>query len=368
MKKIIILGIILTIFIQLPLFAIEDTKQAKKLHANLNITVRKYLLGPNDVISIYVQDFSEYNREKIRIQPDGNIIVAPFGVLSVAGITMDELYYMLNEKYLEYFKKPQITIKLEKTKPFIVYVAGAVVTPGSYELSSDTERNNNGMNAQKGALIERKTPLLSNILIAAGGIKYDADLEHIQISNPLDGSKIEVNLFDLITNKEVSQDVYLMSYDTIYVPKLQTPFAIDEEKYKKFVKATFSPKNTPVKVLGYVKNPGLVLLDNSQSLNLNSAISKAGGYSTDLQHPPKKVYLSRLDNNGKLVTKVINPMNKEIVLMPNDVVYIPEKKRTTIVKAFDHVTRVINPVNIFANSYNNWALMFDPTRYQVVGK
>ena len=139
-------------------------------------------------------------------------------------------------------------------------------------------------------------------------------------------------------------------------------------KYKKYASSTFSPKLIPVKVFGYVNRPGLIKLDSSQSLNLSSAIISAGGYLADSAYAPGKVYVSRVDVSGKLVTTVVNPKSNDITLMPNDIVYVPEKVRPLAGKAFDYMTRVFIPANTFASTYNNWALMFDPHRYQVIGK
>ncbi|EKE04296.1 MAG: hypothetical protein ACD_20C00087G0001 [uncultured bacterium] len=335
---------------------------------NFSISSRKYVLGPNDVISLYVYDSEEFNQEAIRVQPDGNIIIAPLGVLKVAGLTLDELYEQLIVKYKKYLRDPQITIKLDQTKPYIVYITGAVLNPGSYEINTNTTSKQNILDAKPEIQVERKTPLLSNVIVAAGGISFDADLEHIKITNSLDKVEFEVNLLDLLENGEANQDIYLTVGDVIHIPRLPTPLAVSEEKYKKYASSTFSPKLIPVKVFGYVNRPGLIKLDSSQSLNLSSAIISAGGYLADSAYAPGKVYVSRVDVSGKLVTTVVNPKSNDITLMPNDIVYVPEKVRPLAGKAFDYMTRVFIPANTFASTYNNWALMFDPHRYQVIGK
>lgn len=339
--------------------------QRQSLYLSKNFATRKYILGPGDMISISVYDTPEFEQEKVRIQPDGKMVVTPLGSIMVSGLTVDDLEENLKQKYKYYLKDPQITIKLEETRPFIVYISGAVINPGSYELNTSNQIRTQ---TKEDIQVERKTPLLSNVLIAAGGIKYDADLEHVQIKNNLDNSKYEVNLFELLEKGDSDQDIYLMAGDSVMIPQLPSPLAVDEAKYKKFASATFSPKSVPVRVFGFVNNPGLVRLEPSQSLNLNSAITSAGGYLNDSAYAPKKVYISRVDVSGKLSTKAVNPMSNDITLMPNDIVYVPEKSRPLAGKAFDYLGRVLTPVNSFADSYNNWALMFNPTRYQVIGK
>jgi protein involved in polysaccharide export with SLBB domain len=343
-----------------------------------NSIVRKYFLGPNDVIKIVIPDLPELNSSNqvtLKVQPDGKIDFPLIGVLEVSGMTLDELNSKLNAKYAFYLKNPKVSVNLTETRPFIAYVKGAVVNPGSYEITTDTDKSTYLNNIKPEILIVRNTPLLSNILVAAGGVSFDADIENIKVENTYDGSSYEVNLFEMLDdksdtsdNKNDSHDLYLMSGDIITVPRLPTPFAVNAEKYKKFAGATFSPKTIPVKVLGYVNKPGLIQLDSALSNNLNSAISQAGGYLLDSAYAPEKVILCRADQNGKLVAKEVNPMSNDITLMPNDIIYIPEKTRPLVGKAFDYLLRIANPINAFANTYNNGALMFDPHRYQVIGK
>lgn len=340
-----------------------------RLEYDANLHSREYLLGPNDIISILFYDDKDLDQENLRVQPDGNIILAPVGQIRVTGKTIDELHSLLVKKYKYYLKDPQITIRLDKTRPFVAYINGAVLNPGGYELSTDTATHYPFNAADINMVqIDRKSPLLSNLLVVAGGVKFDADLEHIKITNSNTNSSFEVNLMDILERGSVEQDIYLMAGDVVTVPKLPTPLAVSEENYIKYATSTFSPKNVPVKVFGYVTRPGLVQLDSKASITLNSAIMEAGGYLTDAAYAPKKVYLSRADASGKLITKEVNPMKKDIIVMPNDIVYVPEKPRPLIAKAFDAVNKVLTPVNTFANTYNNWALMFNPTRYQVIGK
>lgn len=328
------------------------------------VNSRKYTLGPNDVISVLCFGNPDYDQKSIRVQPDGNIILAPLGVIRVSGLTLENLNDLLIEKYKTYLKNPMITINLEHTKPFIVYVTGAVINPGSYELDTNVEKSNSISNSS----VDRKTPLLTSMITASGGLLADADLEHIKISNGFDGSTFDVNLLNLLEAGNFNQDIYLTPGDMIYVPKLPTPMAVSPEKYRKYASATFSPKTIPVKVYGYVNKPGLFFLDSSQSLNLSSAIFSAGGYLTDSAYSPKKVFLSRADSSGKLITMIVNPTSRDVTLMPNDIIYVPEKSRPLVGKACDYLTRVFTPLNTFASAYNNWALMFNPTRYNVIGK
>lgn len=337
-----------------------------KLEFNSNEHSRDYVLGANDILSVLVYDAEEFNQERIRIQPDGNIIIMPLGHIKAAGKTVEELHDLLIDKYRKYLRDPQVTIRLDQLRPFVAYITGDVLNPGGYELNSDTSYHQGVVTSDTSMLqIERRSPLLSNLIVASGGVKFDADLEHIKIKNKSTNVEFEVNLIQLLDTGDCNQDVYLMAGDVITVPRLATPLAVNEDNYKKYVTSTFSPKYIPIKVFGYVNTPGLIKLDSSTSITLNSAIMAAGGYLTDAAYAPRKVYISRADASGKLVTKTVNPMSNDMMVMPNDIVYVPEKTRPLIAKAFEAVNKIILPANTFASAYNNWALMFNPTRYQV---
>jgi protein involved in polysaccharide export with SLBB domain len=328
--------------VELP--SLGEYNQSKKLVA------REYTLGANDVIAIDFLGVPELSKE-IRIQPDGRITIPYMEDFNVAGKTISELQQAIKNTYSEYLKNPKVSIKLVQSKPFIVYVSGAILNPGSYELNTVT--NQSPYLSKQEAYIERKTPLLSNIIIASGGLSYDADAEHVVVANDLDGSHFQVNLLELIKNANSSQDMYLTAGDRIYVPKLPSPNLLDPEKYKTLVSSTLFQKTIPVKVIGYVTKPGLVILNSQQSANLSSAIAQAGGYPKNSVYFPKKVLISRPDNNEKLVTFAVDPREKDIMLMPNDTVYVQEKFIQKIERLFNYIAALGAPVCTGWNAFEN---------------
>ncbi|WP_373531303.1 polysaccharide biosynthesis/export family protein [Vampirovibrio sp.] len=346
-----------------------ESAASKQLSAQIvaNFTGRKYRLGPNDILTISVYDAPEFSQENLLVQPDGNITLAPFGAIDVAGTTIDDLQKDVSQRLKYYLNDPKVTVKLERTKPFQVYVTGGVLRPGAYEMVTDISRVQMvSSSGSPGVLMERKLPLLSNVLVAAGGLKYDADLEHVRVRNRFDGSSFEINVLDLIQNGNTEQDLFLIAGDSVEVPSLPTPYALDDQKYKAMLGSSVFQKDIPVKVYGYVNKPGLYLLDGAQSANLNSAIGQAGGYlATEASYSPTKVYVSRVDGDGHLTTTTVDPRHDDLALRPNDIVYVPNKVVPRVGKAFDYMTRVVMPFASLAAGMNNWALLFDPTRFNV---
>ncbi len=322
-----------------------------------SFTAREYVLGPNDIITISVNNVPELTQSRLQVNPEGKVNICYMGNTRVAGLKISELQRIIEHHYREYIINPEVIINIDQNRPFIFYVSGAVRNPGGYEIN--TMPNLSPYLTKPEAYIERKTPLLSNVLVAAGGIAYDADIEHVRISNELDGSVFEVNLYNLINESDFAQDFYLIAGDKIYVPRLPSPAAIDNEKYRLLCRSTIFQKTIPVRVIGYVNRPGLVTLESDQSSNLNSAIAAAGGYITNYGDYPKEVRISRLDNNNKLVTISVNPLRDDIAIMPNDIIYVPEKKLPLAAKLFDYTIRLMNPFAVFSNTYQSWDNMLD---------
>lgn len=324
---------------------LEDYNQSKKLVSG------EYVLGTNDIISVEFLGIPELSKE-LKVHPDGKISLPYMEDFHVAGKTLTEVRSLILKSYNNYLENPKVSIKLVQTRPFIVYISGAVINPGSYELNTVT--NQSQFLTKNEAYIERKTPLLSNVIMAAGGLSYDADFEHVSVSNDLSGSIYEVNLLEMIKNADSSQDIYLTAGDRINIPNLPSKNFIDKEKYKLLVSSTLFQKTVPVKVLGYVNNPGLINLNSQQSANLSSALAEAGGYLKDTAYLPGKVLVSRVDNNEKYVTFAVNPKQNDIALMPNDVVYVPEKVRPKVGKFFDYISRLCAPAYMFTNTFWGW--------------
>jgi protein involved in polysaccharide export with SLBB domain len=313
----------------------------------------KYRLGPNDVISITVPGTPTFNQRNILIAPDGQITIAPFGTFTPAGLTVDEVQTQLTRQMAQYLNNPQVQVQLEHPKPCRTNITGEVLHPGTYELITDAFRNTLASLNDTGVWIERKSPLLSNILVAAGGLKETADLSHIQIMNRFDNTRIEVDLLDLLENGNAEQDVLLMPGDIVHVPALPSQGSMSESDYKTVSRSTAFRNTIPVKVLGYVNRPGVVWLPSSQSANINSAIAKAGGFFNGAPYPTTRVYIRRPDPQGKLHTTWLDPRKSDVMLRPNDIVYVTDKLIPKVGRAFDYFGRLVKPLAMAANGFNS---------------
>lgn len=311
-----------------------------------------YILGPHDVLSISVLSAPELNKESLHVQPNGKIILDVLDQpLMVEGMTTTQLYCELTNAYSKILNDPRITLDLTETKGLIVYVTGAVMSPGSYEMVTQAPKNL-ARNMDEVA-VYRTSALLSNVLVAAGGVSYNADLENITIENKLLNRTKTVNLIKLLKEGDSSQDLRLMKDDVVHVPRSNT--TLNEADYRLYASSSFSPKKVPVKVFGYVNKPGLVQLDSAQSLNLLSAITAAGGYNNNSAFSPTKIHIFRpVDQNGTLVRFEVNPTKSDVTLFPNDIVYVPLNKTARVGLIFDYVTRMMGPAARAAGTYRGF--------------
>ncbi|MEB3245370.1 MAG: polysaccharide biosynthesis/export family protein [Vampirovibrionales bacterium] len=338
---------------------------SSQLRAGVGYTQRPYLLGPNDVLSVSYLSAPELNLSQVRVGPDGHIMIPAAGKAYASGLTLDALKTTLEQQLSRYLVNPVIAINLVATKPYVIQVAGnGVMRPGTYEFNTNPSSGQVGasIRGEGNVKLERSTPLLSNALLASGGVMFDADVEHVVIENRQTNERYEVNLMDLIQGP-VIHDVVLAHGDIIHVPKLPTPYAVDMERYKAMASATFSQSQIPVRVFGFVNEPGLIQVDAAQSPRLSSAIAGAKGYyEADFPYPPDKVYISRADANGRLTTTVVNPKKEDPYVMANDIVYVPQKSVPKVLLVFRSLSTILTPFNQTAGGYNSWALVFDPTR------
>jgi polysaccharide export outer membrane protein len=248
-----------------------------------------YKIGAKDLLEISVFGLDEMNRT-VRVSEDGKITLPLLGEVEVEGLTKTELEKklsrLLEEKYLQ---SPQVTVFIKEYQSKRISVLGAVGKPGPYEL------------------LGRQT--LLQLISEAGGLTEDAGDDIIVIRQLQDGTNIslKISIDDLFLKGDARLNIPLEPNDIVNIP---------------------AEKIVLIYVFGQVRKPGALEVKKSNIPTLLQAIAQAGGFSE--RASKGGVLIKRINKDGKEkqikvnVKNIIKGKKKDIQLLENDVVYVPE--------------------------------------------
>ncbi len=161
----------------------------------------EYLIQPTDELEIKFLYNPELN-ERLPVRPDGRISLQLVNEIPVAGLTPRQLSDLLTEKYRPELKKPDITVIVRTFSAQKVFVDGEV---------------------NRGGLLPLTGPLTVLQAIAqAGGIKDTARVNEVLVIRQNPNGPFLTSVVDIskaIDGTDKSQDIALMPYDVVYVPK-----------------------------------------------------------------------------------------------------------------------------------------------------
>lgn len=255
-----------------------------KEYVKSNGNIDDYILGPGDILSLFVAEGARDLNNNYGIDRNGFIYLPRLEKLYVQGLTMQELSKVLNDEYLKYINFPDVKITIFKYKPLTIFVNGEVNYPGKYTF--DYEETN-----------PVKNITLFDALQMAGGITDYSDLTKIKvvrketIYNGGGKKQTYLNLLKVFLENDTSQNIALRNGDNIFIKRNDTP-SIDQ--LREAMRSNINPKFISVIVSGRVNNPGK--MEISVLSSLNDAIDVAGGVKF---LKGKVTYISR-DSSGLL--------------------------------------------------------------------
>ncbi|NJK38243.1 MAG: hypothetical protein HC835_11340 [Oscillatoriales cyanobacterium RM2_1_1] len=149
------------------------------------------------------------------------------------------------------------------SKPIKVAIVGEVSRPGPYTLTADSK---------DGGFLT-----VTQAIQQAGGITAVADLRKIQVKRAWTNGTaevIDVNLFALLQQGDLRQDIVLRDGDTVIIPTADqpTPTEIGE-----LTRSTLSPSTIRVNTVGEILRPGVI--EVPPNTPLSQAILAAGGFN-----------------------------------------------------------------------------------------
>jgi polysaccharide biosynthesis/export protein len=165
------------------------------------VTVRDYRIQAGDQFDIKFFYNPELN-ESITVRPDGRISLQLANEIMAAGLTPAELTKMLKEKYSSELDNPEVTVILRSFSSQKVYVDGEVAKPGMVPLTASMT--------------------VLQAVSQAGGVKETAKTSEVVIMRRISENKFDVyavNVSKVIDGTDMSQDIVLMPFDMVYVPR-----------------------------------------------------------------------------------------------------------------------------------------------------
>ncbi|MEC4853815.1 MAG: SLBB domain-containing protein, partial [Jaaginema sp. PMC 1079.18] len=233
----------------------------------------------------------------------------------------------------------------EVIEPFDVAVVGEVLRPGTYAVNqgggdTNTSGNNN-------------LPTLTAAVQLAGGITPKADIRNVTLRRQTrrgEEQLIDIDLWQLLKEGDLSQDAILQPGDTIIIPEAT---AVLPEELPSLTAASFAPNSIRVSIAGEVGDAGVYELPASTTLN--QAILSAGGFNPRARRAT--VELIRL-NNDSTVTRQTIPVDfaaginddQNPLLLNNDVIVV---NRSFIAESSDFLNLLLGPVTSFFTLLNS---------------
>lgn len=284
-----------------------------------------YVLGPEDVITIFGIDIDEFANKPVRIDANGDINLPMVGVVHAGGLTVREFEGELAKRLSAYVRQPQVTVTLTEMHSQPISVVGAVNTPGVQQLQG------------------RKT--LLEAISQAGGLRQDAGYS-VRVSREMRWGKIplpdarldpstkfssaEISVHALMEAKEPGANIQVMPNDVITVPRAELVY-----------------------VIGEVKKSGGFALGEKQNVSVLQALSLAEGLNPTANQKAAKIL--RTDGDSKQrkeipvdVKKILTGQINDVPLQSDDILFIPSNKaKAAGVRVLEAVIQTASGVVIF---------------------
>lgn len=331
---------------------------------NAPISETDYTLGAGDLIKLDIFQVAEYS-DQYPVLVDGTISLPLVGRVNVSGLTLKETSEAVSKQYSTYLKRPIVTVGLVTPRPLRIGVSGEVDNPGSYQITLTAEN--------------QKFPSVTDMIAQAGGITTLANVRNVQVRRNLKGKEVVFNadLWALITQSRLNQDIALRDGDTIFVPTVDE---INTAELTRLSDASFGLQtDEPIKVavVGEIYRPGSYTIqpeqlggnnngtrDKEPSLppRLTQAIGVAGGIKPLANVREVKIKRAAWDGTEKTIAVDLWALiqdadtNQDVILQKGDKIVIPQataldpkEAETQAVASISRETITVNVVGEVAN-------------------
>jgi polysaccharide biosynthesis/export protein len=165
-------------------------------------SVGEYVIAAGDILDVKFIYNPEFNELALPVRPDGRISLQLAPDVKAAGLTPTQLRELLSNSYASELKRPDATVIVRSFGSKKVFVDGEVLGPRFVDLIMPTT--------------------VMRAITQAGGLRETARLSSVIVIRPdFEGKPVGtmVDLRKVIDGTDFTQDIYLMPYDIVYVPK-----------------------------------------------------------------------------------------------------------------------------------------------------
>jgi len=219
-----------------------------------------------------------------RVDGEGHLQLPLIGQAHVGGLTLREARIHIEKQYSKQLRMPSVVVEVLEFGSKPVYMVGEFNDPGVIYL-------------------DRPTTIVQGLALV-GGVDELANLRGAKVQR--DGRVLPVDIYRLLREGDLSQNIYLQAYDTVFVPE-----NIDEVVF----------------VLGSVEEPAVVNMYEGK-LTLSQALAQAKGeLRAGSARTHVRVIRSLSPTRGELIVvdfeKITRGEALPFPLKPGDVIYVP---------------------------------------------
>jgi len=243
-------------------------------------------IGVGDLLKVGVQGVQDYDQE-LRVGGDGDVHLALLGPVHVAGMTIEQAQELIRKKLMAggYFTDPQVAVFEKEFATQGVSVFGEVAKPGVYPVTGPRK--------------------LFDVLSMAGGTTPKAG-QVITISHQDHPGEIQNVTLSRDPAQNMKANVPILPGDTVAVSKAGIVY-----------------------VVGAVKNPLGVVMENSGNISVLQAVAVAGGTTPTAALNGAKI-IRRSDSGPQEIhvqlKNILNSHSPDVMLQAEDILFVPNSK------------------------------------------
>lgn len=164
---------------------------------------KDYVIGPGDVLDIFVWQNPDLSQKGVPVRPDGRISTPLISNIKAAGKTPSELAQAMDKALSQYIRSPRVTIIVQHALSVLnqVQIIGQVVHPESLPYYD-------GMT-------------VLDVVLAAGGLTPYASGNSAKLERKVDGKVVtlHIRLSSLLNGGDLSQNLKVKPGDVLVVPE-----------------------------------------------------------------------------------------------------------------------------------------------------